>query len=166
MNGRLDAQSTRGLGSTFKVTLPMAEPPLQNAASTTDSTGQPPPTALSSVLYIEDNSSNVDLLIGILRRRPDWAMTHAGTGARGLELATTTEPTVILLDLHLPDIKGLEVITALRGNPMTAAIPVAVLSADATRSQVSRMFDAGAQKYFTKPIDVAEVHAFLDSHAR
>ena len=167
MNGRLDAQSTHGRGSTFSVTLPMAEPPLQDGASTIDSTGQSPlPTALSSVLYIEDTSSNVDLLIGILRRRPDWTMTHAGTGVRGLELATAIEPTVILLDLHLPDIKGLEVITALRGNPLTAAIPVAILSADATRAQVSRMFDAGAQKYFTKPINVAEVYAFLDSHAR
>ena len=73
---------------------------------------------------------------------------------------------MILLDLHLPDIKGLDVIKALQANPDTAGIPVAVLSADATSAQVSRLLDAGAQEYFTKPIDVTEIFAFLDSHAR
>jgi DNA-binding response OmpR family regulator len=108
----------------------------------------------------------VDLLAGILCRRPGWSLTHAGTGGLGLELAGTTEPTVILLDLHLPDIKGLAVIRALQANPDTARIPVAVLSADATSAQVRRLLDAGAEEYFTKPIDVAEIFAFLDSHAR
>ena len=84
----------------------------------------------------------------------------------GLELAGSTEPTVILLDLHLPDIKGIDVIKVLQADPKTSGIPVAVLSADATRAQVTRMLDAGAQKYFTKPIDVTEIYAFLDSHAR
>jgi CheY-like chemotaxis protein len=72
---------------------------------------------------------------------------------------------VILLDLHLPDIKGLDVIKALQANPDTASIPVAVLSADATSTQVSRLLDAGAREYFTKPIEVAEIFTFLDSHA-
>jgi len=67
---------------------------------------------------------------------------------------------------HPPDIKGLEVIKALPANPHTARIPVAVLSADATSTQVSRLLDAGAQEYFTKPIDMAKIFAFLDSHAR
>jgi len=73
---------------------------------------------------------------------------------------------LVMLDLHLPDIKGIDVLKALRGDPRTSGIPVAVLSADATRAQVGRLLDAGAQRYFTKPIDVTEVYAFLDSHAR
>ena len=166
MNGRLEAESTPGLGSTFTVTLPLTDPPL-SAPSPETPAGEPAThTTQSTVLYIEDNSSNVDLLKGILRRRKDWIMTAAGTGRHGLELATTTEPTVILLDLHLPDIDGIDVIRALQANPKTSGIPVAILSADATRAHVSRLLDAGAQKYFTKPIDVTEIYAFLDANAR
>ena len=166
MGGHLGAGSNPGVGSAFTVTLlltdqPESAPPPHTPAGHRDASNR-----LSTVLYIEDNPSNVDLLAGILRRRPGWTLTHAGTGSLGLELAGTTEPTVILLDLHLPDIKGLQVIKALRDNSSTARIPVAVLSADATSSQVGQLLDAGAQKYFTKPIDVAEIFAFLDSHAR
>jgi CheY-like chemotaxis protein/anti-sigma regulatory factor (Ser/Thr protein kinase) len=166
MGGRIDAESSPGNGSTFTVTMPLTDAPEPPPPPHTP-TGRPhASTRLSTVLYIEDNPSNVDLLAGILCRRPGWSLTHAGTGGLGLELAGTTEPTVILLDLHLPDIKGLAVIRALQANPDTARIPVAVLSADATSAQVRRLLDAGAEEYFTKPIDVAEIFAFLDSHAR
>ena len=166
MGGRLDAESNPGNGSTFTVTMPLTDPPEPTPPPHTPTSRPHASTRLSTVLYIEDNPSNVDLLAGILRRRPGWTLTHAGTGGLGLELAGTTEPTVILLDLHLPDIKGLDVIRALQANPDTASIPVAVLSADATSTQVSRLLDAGAEEYFTKPIDVTEIFAFLDSHAR
>jgi CheY-like chemotaxis protein/anti-sigma regulatory factor (Ser/Thr protein kinase) len=166
MNGQLLVQSTPGAGTTFTVTLPISEAP-GDSLSETGRTGQPPVrTAGSTVLYIEDNSSNVDLLVGILRRRPDWTMTQAGTGGLGLELAGSTEPTVILLDLHLPDIDGIDVIKVLQADPKTSGIPVAILSADATGAHVTQLLDAGAQKYFTKPIDVTEIYAFLDAHAR
>ena len=164
MGGRLDVSSTPGRGSTFTVTMPLTDS-LDIPTLINDTTGdEPAPPLLSTVLYIEDNPSNVELLNGLLRRRPGWILNHAGTGGLGLELAVATEPTVILLDLHLPDINGLEVIRTLKANPNTRDIPVAVLSADATRNQISRLLAAGAQKYFTKPIDVAEVFAFLDSH--
>src|SRR4051794_27655456 len=98
----------------------------------------PAPTRLSNVLYIEDNPSNVDLVAGILARRPDWTLTTAVTGRPGLELANSIAPTVILLDLHLPDIQGIDVIMALQANPATSAIPVAIVSADATHDNIIR----------------------------
>jgi DNA-binding response OmpR family regulator len=159
-------RSAPGTGTTFTVALPISEAP-GDPHSKTGRIGQAPVrTSGSTVLYIEDNSSNVDLLAGILRRRPDWTMTQAGTGGLGLELAKSTEPTVILLDLHLPDIDGIDVMKVLQANPKTSGIPVAILSADATGAHVSRLLDAGAQKYFTKPIDVTEIYAFLDANAR
>src|SRR6478609_3469593 len=166
MGGRIDAESSPGNGSTFTVTMPLTDAPEPPPPPHTPTSRPHASTRLSTVLYIEDNPSNVDLLAGILCRRPGWSLTHAGTGGLGLELAGTTEPTVILLDLHLPDITGLDVIRALQANPDTASIPVAVLSADATSTQVGRLLAAGAVEYFTKPIDVTEMFAFLDSHAR
>ena len=115
--------------------------------------------AQSSVLYIEDNVANVELLTGILRWRPTWAAGHAGTGARGLQLAAATAPTVILLDLHLPDMDGIDVLRALRARPATARTPVAVLSADASPAQVKNLLEAGAQIYLTKPVDVRRILA-------
>ena len=120
MGGRLDAKSNPGEGSTFTVTMPLTDPPEPPPPPQPQRAHQQARTRLSTVLYIEDNPSNVDLLAGILRRRPGWTLTHAGTGSLGLELAGTTEPTVILLDLHLPDIEGLDVIKALQANPDTA----------------------------------------------
>jgi CheY-like chemotaxis protein len=125
----------------------------------------PAPARTSTVLYVEDNLSNVDLVAGILARCPDWTIRTAGTGRRGMELAISIAPTVILLDLHLPDIQGIEVITALKADPATSAIPVAIVSADATHDNISRLLGAGAEEYFVKPIDISRILAFLDAHA-
>ena len=166
MGGRLDAQSTPGSGSTFSVTLPLTEPPILATLVPPMPARPPAPTRRSCVLYIEDNPSDVELLAGILHRRPGWALTDAGTGGIGVELAGATDPTVILLDLHLPDINGLVVLKTLRNNPRTCDIPVAVLSADAASTQAGHLLAAGAEQFFTKPVDVAEILTFLDSHAR
>ena len=91
-----------------------------------------------------------------------WALdTSAGT----LTADAVITAHGFLSEPAIPDIKGLDVIKALQANPDTASIPVAVLSADATSTQVSRLLDAGAREYFTKPIEVAEIFTFLDSHA-
>ena len=76
-------------------------------------------------------------------------------GRRGLELARDHRPDLILLDINLPDMTGDSILWHLRDEPATRAIPVIVLSADATPRQMDRMLNAGASRYLTKPLDVA-----------
>jgi CheY-like chemotaxis protein len=83
-------------------------------------------------------------------------------GRLGLELATEHQPALILLDLHLPDIPGDQVLQELRSNSATASIPVVVVSADATLGQQQRLLSAGALAYLTKPYEVQELLRIID----
>jgi CheY-like chemotaxis protein len=83
-------------------------------------------------------------------------------GELGLELARERSPDVILLDLHLPDLGGEEVLTRLRAEPATREIPVVVLSADATGRQREPLLAAGALDYLTKPIEVRALLEVID----
>ena len=84
-------------------------------------------------------------------------------GSIGLELARQHQPDLILLDLHLPDIQGDEVLRLLRANPATSDIPVALISADATAAQIARVAEAGVGEFLTKPIDVRRFLAVVDA---
>ena len=92
----------------------------------------------------------------ILLSRPRWRTIPALQGQLGVELAREHVPDVILLDLHLPDLPGDEVLRRLRADPRTASIPVVVVSADATPASIERLRQAGADAYLTKPLDVDE----------
>jgi CheY-like chemotaxis protein len=119
-----------------------------------------------TVLYIEDNASNLLLVKRILRDRHHLALRTASRGEEGLEMARTDPPGLILLDLHLPDMAGTEVLEALRADPLTAEIPVVVVSADATRDQVEHLRGRGVADYVTKPFEVPRLMAVIDSFAQ
>lgn len=112
-----------------------------------------PPAHGCDVLYIEDDVVNFTLVERILEYRPAITLKHAMDGHEGIELALLQQPKLILLDLNLPDIHGSEVLKLLQARPETANIPVVVLSADATPSQIERLLTAGARNYLTKPFD-------------
>ena len=114
------------------------------------------------VLYIEDNPSNLRL-VRADPRAPARDRLPAMQGRLGLELARQHRPDLVLLDLHLPDMPGDEVLAALQADPRTRRIPVVILSADATHGRIERLLAAGARAYLTKPIDVARLLATLDS---
>ena len=114
------------------------------------------------MLYIEDNEPNVRVMESVLGLRPEWQMMHAALANLGLELAHAHRPDLILLDLHLPDRSGLDVLIALRRDPVTAHIPVVVLTADASATQAQRLAQAGASRYLTKPFVLDEILATLD----
>ncbi len=114
------------------------------------------------MLYIEDNSSNLRLVERILSHRPGVRLLSAMQGFLGLDLADLHQPDWILLDLHLPDVSGEEVLRRLRANPRTAQIPVTILSADATAGQINRLMEAGARDYLTKPLDVRKFIHLLE----
>ena len=122
-------------------------------------------TAPRTVLYIEDNLSNLRLVERILARRPEVKLLSAMQGSIGLELARQHLPDLVLLDLHLPDIEGDELLRQLRANPRTASLLIVVLSADATASQIERLLAAGANGYLTKPINVRKFLATIDATA-
>lgn len=130
--------------------------------SAAPASGAEPSTALHTVLYIEDNLSNLALVQRILARRPEVRLIQAVQGRAGLSLAREHRPDLILLDLHLPDIHGSEVLRLVKDDPATSKIPVVVISADATTGQIERLIAAGARDYLTKPLDVRKLLSLLD----
>ena len=166
MAGRVEAASTPGEGSVFTLVLPSAPASATFArpvaATTADSA---PTTSQHRLLYIEDNLSNVRLVEQIIERRPSWTLRHVGRGEEGLARVAAGEVDVILLDLHLPDMSGEEVLARLRGDARSANLPVVVLTADAMANQVERVMALGATRYVTKPFDVVALLDLLDALA-
>ena len=164
MHGQLSLDSEPGRGSEFTVTLdeaaqpgPAASPAVQEAAGSAR-----PPQRTARVLYIEDNPSNVALVSSIFELRPSLSLLVARDGASGLAIAREHRPDLVLLDLNLPDIDGLEVFERLRRDPRTAMIRCVALSADATVARIEAIRAKGFTDYWTKPIDVARFLAGLD----
>jgi signal transduction histidine kinase/ActR/RegA family two-component response regulator len=164
MGGSLAVTSTPGVGSTFSIEL--------KAGSRTGVHDQvaeaEAPLAPRSyggerrLLYIEDTVANVRLIEGILARRPGVRLLPAMLGQLGLDLAGEHRPHLILLDLHLPDLGGEDVLSQLRADVRTRDIPVVVLSADATSRRLDRLLAAGAAAYLTKPIRARRLLEVLD----
>jgi len=122
---------------------------------------------VKTALYVEDNLANLELVERTLEHRPALRLLPLMQGGLALDLAVQHCPDLILLDVHLPDIDGDEVLRRLKGDDRTRHIPVIMLSADATPTQPSRFRRAGADAYLTKPIHVKELlNAIDDALAR
>ncbi|MGA2928996.1 MAG: ATP-binding protein, partial [Solirubrobacteraceae bacterium] len=160
MGGTIEVQSTVGVGTTFVIDLAAAQRP---TAERQPSLGDQalgelggPDARPQLILYIEDNLSNLTLVERILERRVSVELISAMQGTLGLELARQHRPDLVILDLHLPDMPGSEVLTRLKADPSTREIPVIVLTADASGRQAERVRQLGAIDYLTKPLDVSK----------
>ncbi|HTZ27422.1 MAG TPA: ATP-binding protein [Streptosporangiaceae bacterium] len=168
MNGQLTASSVVGEGSAFTLTLPRAADivhvPAQKGgdASAQAALGKPV-DATTRILYIEDNPANVEVVARFLRPRSNLLLLSATSGRSGLDLAIREVPDLILLDLHLPDLTGEEVLDELKAMPATAGIPVAVVSAEAAPTMIRGMRAKGVIAYLTKPLDLGELATVIDS---
>jgi PAS domain S-box-containing protein len=155
MKGSIGVTSTVGLGTAFWIELPEADNP-------SESLGDGPSRELpidsvrphGTILYVEDNLSNLALMQRVLARYDRIKLVPAMSGGLALDLARQHAPDLVLLDLHLPDMRGEEVLALLRKDSRCSGIPVVVLSADATPGQVDRLLAAGAKSYLTKPLDI------------
>jgi PAS domain S-box-containing protein len=166
MGGTIMAESVVGEGSTFTVDLPLAQAPSAPAEpaphTTLDAPAARDGASLAKVLYVEDNVANLSLIEAILSGRPEITLLSALQGGLGVDLAAEHRPDLILLDLHLPDLPGEEVLRRLRDDPRTREIPVIVISADATPATVKRLLESGARAYLTKPLDIDEFTEAID----
>jgi CheY-like chemotaxis protein len=113
-----------------------------------------------TLLYVEDNPANMSLVEQLIARRPDIRLSTAVNATLGIELARATQPQVILMDVNLPGISGIEALKILREDPATAHIPVVALSANAMPRDIAKGLEVGFFRYLTKPIIVKE---FMDT---
>ena len=165
MGGVIDVESEVGKGSMFCIELGLARDQL--AATTRASKPVAKPRAADGarvylLLYVEDNPANLMLVEDLIARRSDIRVLSARDGMRGVEIARESRPDVILMDINLPGISGLEALKLLSADPATAHIPVIALSANAGTRDIAIGVKAGFFRYLTKPIKVVEFMETLD----
>jgi PAS domain S-box-containing protein len=171
MHGEIGVESEPGAGSRFWVRLPKATPaprPQDDAdGSTAEEAG--PPSAQDAqalpLLCIEDNPVNLQVVQHMVALRPNWKLLGATTPSRGLELARSWRPRLILLDINLPEMDGWSVMQALREDPATRGIPVVAVSAHTLPADLARGRAAGFVDYLTKPVALPLLLAVLDRYA-
>lgn len=164
MNGSIDMESTVGQGSTFRIELPCSDAPDHAAAALPASAEAQPSARACTVLYIEDQSSNLALVEILLSRRGNITLLSTPSGSEGVQMAQRHAPDLVLLDLHLPDLGGLEVLAQLRASKECGSTPVVVVSADALPTTIDGALAAGADAYLTKPLDVSLFFSTLDKY--
>ena len=166
MGGVIGVESTVGKGSVFWFELNLTPDPQTSAGTVGPSeVGREPGQAhprLHTVLYVEDNPANLMLVEDLIARRPDIRLLTASDGHRGIEIARASLPDVILMDINLPGISGIQALGMLAGDSATAHIPVVAISANAVPRDIAKGLEAGFFRYLTKPIKVDEFMNTLD----
>jgi PAS domain S-box-containing protein len=167
MGGTIGVESTVGVGSVFWFELNLASAPLHQPGEAERLVPVrlqvPEGTPVRTVLYVEDNPANLELVEQLIARRPELRLLSAADGILGVEFARAYQPHVILMDINLPGISGLEAMRRLRADPATAHIPVIALSANAVPRDIEKALEAGFLSYLTKPIKVNQFMEALDA---
>ncbi|MDO8774616.1 MAG: PAS domain S-box protein [Burkholderiaceae bacterium] len=166
MGGDIGAESTVGVGSVFWIELnATAAPQLvaeEAARMAVIQTERQTGVQLHTLLCVEDNLANLMLVEELMVRRPDFRLLSTRDGRRGIEIARKALPDVILMDINLPGISGIQALKILTEDPATAHIPVIALSANAMPQDIEKGLAAGFFRYLTKPIKIHEFMETLD----
>lgn len=163
MEGDMGVSATGPGGSEFWLELNVAD--AVAAVTQEESVDQSPrhvPEGAIRILQVEDNPTNIRLLERIMGRRPNFELITVQEGNQAVPEAMKGQPALVLLDVNLPDISGREVLARLRAEPVTAHIPVIMLSADASPRQIEKLMSSGATAYVTKPLDVNHFLSVVD----
>jgi CheY-like chemotaxis protein/anti-sigma regulatory factor (Ser/Thr protein kinase) len=166
MGGQLTVESSLGQGSMFRVYLKAATPPAGVAQKLALADGHslalPGVMAESRLLYVEDNPSNVELFTGVMALQAGYRVEVATDGLQGLAMARANPPDLVVIDINLPGIDGIELCRRLKGDPATRHIPLIALSANAMPSDVAKAQRAGFDVYLTKPLNVVQLFSEID----
>src|SRR5919199_1644481 len=119
--------------------------------------------AAAQVLVVEDNEKNMKLFRDVLQAS-GYGLLEATTAERAMELVLEHEPNLVLMDIQLPDIDGIEALGRLRGDERTASIPVLALTAQAMQGDRERFLAVGFDGYISKPVNVAEFVATVQNY--
>jgi signal transduction histidine kinase/ActR/RegA family two-component response regulator len=164
MGGAIGVQSSVGVGSVFWIELNAAEAPELDVKGSGSTSARPPPelagARLRTLLYVEDNPANLSLVEQLVARCSDTRLLSAPNASLGIQIARDSLPDVILMDINLRGLSGLDALKILRDDPVTSHIPVVALSANAMPHDIRKGLEAGFFRYLTKPINVTE---FMDT---
>jgi CheY-like chemotaxis protein len=167
MGGTIGVDSVVGVGSVFWIELNLTTAPqltAQEAEHAAKATPQLPGSSrLRTLLYVEDNPANLELVEQLIARRPDLRLLSAADADLGIEFARAYQPEIILMDINLPGISGISALKILRADPSTAHIPIIALSANAVPHDIEKALNAGFFNYLTKPIKVNQFMEALDA---
>ena len=169
MGGAIGVDSVVGTGSVFWIELSMtmalqlAIPEGGRVAPSRPALSLSGGTPLRTLLYVEDNPANLKLVEQLIARRPDLRLLSAKDGILGIESARANQPEVILMDINMPGLNGIEAMQILRANPSTAHIPIIALSANSMPLDVEKGLKAGFFNYLTKPIKINQFMDALDA---
>lgn len=166
MGGAIGVNSTFGEGSVFWIEFKLTTAPQFEIQETGHRVPEPRPvsdgTSKRTLLYVEDNPANLELIEQLIARRTDLRMLSAADGNLGIEFARAHQPDVILMDINLPGISGIEAMKILRADPLTAHIPIIAVSANALPRDIKMCLALGFFDYLTKPIMLNEFVRTLD----
>jgi PAS domain S-box-containing protein len=167
MGGVIGVESTVGVGSVFWIEMLLTLAPVLVVPTSESANVLPPLVPVSArrrtLLYVEDNPANMKLVEKLMAQRADIRLLGAVNGTLGVQLARDSQPDVILMDINLPGISGIEAMKILREDPATAHIPIVTLSANAMPRDIEKGMEAGFFRYLTKPIRVTELMLTLDA---
>ncbi len=164
MGGSIGAESTVGIGSVFWIEMSVTAAQQLTDQVTELAVPRSPPvpngTPMRTLLYVEDNPANLELVEQLIERRPDLRLLSAPDANLGIEYARAYRPEIILMDINLPGMSGMEAMRMLHADPLTAHIPIIALSANAVPRDIENALEAGFFNYLTKPI---KVDRFMDA---